>query len=152
MTAVELKTELLQNCQKQVDNRYSKIKQTIVGIEESLLEESKSSSGDKHETGRAMLQIDRENAGKQLQEIEKVVQLFKKIDVNATSDYARLGSLVYTDKFTYFISLSIGTVSLGNFDYLCVALNSPVGLLLSGKKKGDEFNLNGNIYKITAVK
>lgn len=152
MTAVELKTELLQHCQNQVDNRYSRIKQTISGIEESLLEESKSSSGDKHETGRAMLQIDRENAGKQLQEIEKVVQLLTKIDVKAVSDYARLGSLVYTDKFIYFISISIGTVAIGKTDYLCVALNSPVGMLLSGKKKGDEFNLNGTIYSITNVK
>lgn len=151
MTTLEIKTELLQHCQNQVDNRYSKIKQTISGIEESLLEESKSSSGDKHETGRAMLQIDRENAGKQLQEIEKVVQLIKKIDVKATSDYARLGSLVYTDKFIYFISLSIGNVSIGKKDYLCIALNSPVGLLISGKKKGDEFNLNENTYKITNV-
>lgn len=152
MNVVNLKTELLQHCQKQVENRYSKIKQTIADIDESLLEESKSSSGDKHETGRAMLQIDRENTGKQLNEIEKSVQLLKKIDVNATSDYARLGSLVYTDRFTYFISLSIGTVPIGGTDYLCVALNSPVGMLISGKMKGDEFNLNGNIYKITAVK
>ena len=152
MTAVEIKTELLQHCQKQVENRYSKIKQTITDIEESLLEESKSSSGDKHETGRAMLQIDRENTGKQLNEIEKSIQLLKKIDVNATSDYARLGSLVYTDRFTYFISLSIGTVTIVNLDYLCVALNSPVGMLISGKMKGDEFNLNGNIYKITDIK
>ena len=152
MTAIEIKNELLQHCQKQVDNRYSKIKQTIADIEESLLEEAKNSSGDKHETGRAMLQIDRENAGKQLQEIEKIAQLIKKIDVKATSDYARLGSLVYTDRFTYFVSLSIGTVTLGKTDYLCVALNSPVGMLISGKRKGDEFNLNGTIYKIIDVK
>ncbi len=152
MTVIDLKTELLQHCQQQVDNRYSKIKETIAGIEESLLEESKSSSGDKHETGRAMLQIDRENAGKQLQEIEKILPLLKKIDVKAISDYARLGSLVYTDKFIYFISLSIGTVSIGKTDYLCVALNSPVGMLISGKRKGDEFILNGSVYKITSVK
>ena len=151
MTTVELKTELLKHCQKQVDVRYSKIKQTIADIEESLLEEAKSSSGDKHETGRAMLQIDRENAGKQLQEIEKIVLLLKKIDVKATSDYARLGSLVYTDRFTYFISLSIGTIQIGKTDYLCVALNSPVGLLISGKIKGEEFTLNGIVYKITSV-
>ncbi|MDN3723042.1 3-oxoacyl-ACP synthase [Aequorivita sp. SDUM287046] len=152
MTAVQIKTELLKHCHNQVDNRYSKIKQTIAGIEDSLLEESKSSSGDKHETGRAMLQIDRENAGKQLQEIEKILPLLKKIDVNATSDYARLGSLVYTDRFTYFISLSIGTVSIAGADYLCVALNSPVGLLISGKKRGETFILNGSVYKIMDVK
>ncbi len=152
MTAIAIKTELLRHCEQQVESRYSKIKQTIGGIEESLLEESKSSSGDKHETGRAMLQIDRENAGKQLMEIEKVVQLLKKIDITSTSDYARLGSLVYTDRFVYFISISIGTVTIEKADYLCVALNSPVGMLISGKKVGDEFILNGNSYKITSVK
>lgn len=152
MTSVELKQELLEHCNKQVQNRYSKIKKVIADIEESMLEESKSSSGDKHETGRAMLQIDRENAGRQLQEIEKVVQLMKKIDIKATSDYARLGSLVFTNKFTYFISISIGNVSIDNVDYLCVALNSPVGLLLSGKKKGGNFNLNGITYSIKNVK
>ncbi len=152
MNTVALKTELLQHCQNQVEARYSKIKQTIAGIEESLLEESKSSSGDKHETGRAMLQIDRENAGKQLQEIEKVVQLLKKIDINTNSDYARLGSLVYTDSFTYFIGISIGAVAIGKSNYLCVALNSPVGMLLSGKKKGDEFTLNEKRFKITSIK
>lgn len=151
MTTVELKTELLQHCRNQIDNRYSRIKQTIVAIEESLLEESKSSSGDKHETGRAMLQIDRENAGKQLYEIEKVVLLLNKIDVKATSDYVRLGSLVSTERFTYFICHSVGAVTIAKTDFLCVALNSPVGMLLSGKRTGEEFILNGNIHKIIEV-
>lgn len=152
MTVVELKTELLKNCKDLVDRRYSKIIQTIAGIEEAMFEESKSSAGDKHETGRAMLQIDRENAGRQLHEVEKVAQLLNKMDVNAISDYARLGSLVYTNKFIYFISISIGSVSLEDTNYLCVALNSPVGLLISGKRKGEHFTLNGSSDKIIDVK
>ncbi|WP_034259677.1 hypothetical protein [Aequorivita capsosiphonis] len=152
MTVVGLKAQLVEHCDSQVDDRYKKIRRTIAGIEESLFEESKSSVGDKHETARAMLQIDRENAGRQLHEIEKVAQLLNKIDIKAKSDYVRLGSLVYTDKFIYFISISIGTVSVENTDYLCVALNSPVGLLISGKKEGDEFVLNGILYKIKIVK
>lgn len=146
-----LKIQLLEYCQTQVDLRFSRIKQMISNIEESLLEESKSSSGDKHETGRAMLQIERENTGKQLLEVEKVMQVLKKIDVDNVTDYARLGSLVLTDKFNYFISLSLGNVKLNGKDYLCVALNSPVGVLLSGKKKGEEFLLNANVLKITEI-
>lgn len=147
----QLKTRLLAHCQTQVDLRFSRIKQMISNIEESLLEESKSSSGDKHETGRAMLQIERENAGKQLLEVEKVIQVLKKIDIESESDYARLGSLVFTDTFNYFISLSLGNVSFDGVEYLCVALNSPVGILLSGKKMGEEFILNGRVLKITEV-
>jgi len=152
MTVKEIKNTLYEECKSVVENRYQKIKQNIADIEESLEEESKSSAGDKHETGRAMLQIDRENAGKQLLEIEKVKQLLPKIDVNSTSDYARLGSLVYTDNATYFLGISIGDVAVNKTHYLCVSLNSPVGSLLSGKKKGDTFSFNERAFKVTSIK
>lgn len=151
MKSIDLKSKLLESCQKQVDGRFVKIKQTISGIEEALFEESKSSSGDKHETTRAMLQIDRENAGRQLQEIEKLAAILGRIDIQSASDYVRLGSLVFTDKNIYFISLSIGAVTLEGIQYLCVAINSPVGSLLLGKKKGESFNLNGIVHTIMDV-
>lgn len=152
MTVKEIKKSLLEHCKTTVEKRYQKISQTISDIQESLLEEDKSSAGDKHETGRAMLQIDRENAGKQLQEIENLQKIIPKIDINATSDYARLGSLVYTDHATYFISISVGDVVVSKTHYLCVALHSPIGSFLSGKKKGDDFTFNGKMYKVTSVK
>jgi transcription elongation GreA/GreB family factor len=151
MTNKELKAILLQECQETVARRFSKIKQTILAIEESLEDESKSSAGDKHETGRAMLQIDRENAGKQLHEIENLQALVKKIDINATSDYVRLGSLVYTNNGTYFVSISIGQVTVGKTAYFCVALQSPIGQLLSGKRKGDTFSFNEKSYTIKSI-
>ncbi|HBR54616.1 MAG TPA: 3-oxoacyl-ACP synthase [Flavobacteriaceae bacterium] len=151
MTDKELKIALLDHCKETVAKRYAKIKQTISDIEESLVEESKSSAGDKHETGRAMLQIDRENAGKQLQEIESLQLLVHKIDIKSVSDYVRLGSLVYTTNGTYFIGISIGQVTVGKTNYYCVALQSPIGQQLSGKKKGDSFTFNGKEITIKSV-
>lgn len=151
MKPLELKTQLLEIVTNQVTNRFAKIKQTIAVIEESLLEESKSSSGDKHETGRAMLQIDRENAGRQLAEVEYVMAVVKKIDIKATSDYIRLGSIAYTNNGNYFISLSIGLVKVADKNMLCIALNSPIGLLLSGKKIGETFHFNNKDFTILKV-
>ena len=151
MTDKELKIALLEHCQNTVMKRFGKIKQTIAGIEESLVEESKSSAGDKHETGRAMLQIDRENAGKQLQEIENLQALVKKIDITKASDYVRLGSLVYTNNGTYFMSISIGQVTVGKTNYFCVALQSPIGQLLSGAVKGDDFSFNGRDFVVKSI-
>jgi hypothetical protein len=151
MNTKAIKSTLFEQCSKVVENRFQKIKQVIADIEESLLEESKSSSGDKHETGRAMLQIDRENAGRQLLEIENLQILLRKIDVLTTSTYARLGSLVYTDRGNYFIGISIGPVVVGKTNYLCVALHSPIGNLLAGKKKGDSFSFNDLQYKVTQI-
>lgn len=151
MTDKELKVELLTHCKETVQNRFAKIKQTISDIEESLEDESKSSAGDKHETGRAMLQIDRENAGKQLHEIETLQALVKKIDIKTVSDYVRLGSLVYTSNDTYFISISIGQITVGKTGYYCVALQSPIGQMLSGKKKGNSFIFNGKEFVVKSI-
>ena len=67
MTAKEIKEALFKICTEKVENRYQKIKQVLEDIKESLLEESKSTAGDKQETGRAMLDIERENTSKQIE-------------------------------------------------------------------------------------
>ncbi len=151
MNTIALKTLLLNHCHIQVETRFNKIKHTISGIEESLFGESKSSSGDKHETARAMLQIDRENAGRQLKEIENLTVILPRINIQTSAQYARLGSLVYTDKFIYFISLSAGAVSIEDKQYFCIAINSPIGSLILGKEKDEKFDLNGNIQTILNV-
>ena len=151
MTVKEIKQALFQICFERADHRHQNIKNTIADIDESLAEESKSSSADELDNSRAMMQIDRENATKQLHEVMAIKDLLKKIDVNSSTDYARLGSLIATDKATYFISISIGAVEVQSKSYLCVALNSPIGQAISGKKKGEVFLFNGIETKILSI-
>ncbi|MEZ4778054.1 MAG: 3-oxoacyl-ACP synthase [Flavobacteriaceae bacterium] len=151
MTAKEIKQALFQICFDKAEHRHQNIKHTIADIDESLAEESKSSSGDELDNSRAMMQIDRENATKQLHEVLAIKELLKKIDVNTTSDYARLGSLIKTEKATYFISLSIGAVEVQGSSFLCIALNSPIGQAISGKIKGEVFSFNGMESKILRI-
>lgn len=151
MTPLEIKFELQQQCKDLIKYRYDRIVKTIADIEFSLKEESKSTSGDKHHTGRAMLQIDRENAGNQLREIEKVMRQLEKVDIALTSEKIRLGSIVETNQATFFMSISVGKLETNNSIYLGVAPNSPIGMSLLGKTKGDQFSFNGKVYKIEEV-
>lgn len=151
MKAKEIKAALLKICFEKSENRLAKIKQALSDITESLLEESRSTAGDKHETGRAMLDIERENTSKQLLEVEMLFSLLKKIDIQTKSDYARLGSLVKTDKGSYFISISIGAIAVNKNTYICIALNSPMGQALRGKKKDEEFNFNNRVERIISI-
>ena len=151
MTLLELKFELQQQCKDLVNERYQKIHKTISGIEESLKEESKSTSGDKHHTGRAMLQIDRENAGNQLREIEKVLHQVNKVNISTTSKTIRLGSIIETNQANFFMSISVGKLEVERKFYLGVAPNSPIGFYLLGKTEGEQFNFNGRVYKIEKV-
>ena len=151
MTPLEIKFELQQQCKDLIKYRYDRIVKTIADIEFSLKEESKSTSGDKHHTGRAMLQIDRENAGNQLREIEKVMRQLEKVDISTSSETIRLGSIIETNQAIFFMSISVGKLEINNIFYLGVAPNSPIGMNLLGKTIGEQFSFNSNIYKIENV-
>ena len=114
ISPLKIKEDLYLQCLGFIENRFNTIQNTIKEIQESLTSETKSSAGDKHETGRAMLQLEREKAGNQLAEIQKVKENFSKIDINKQLKTVGLGSLVYTNKAHYFIAISAGKLSIGN--------------------------------------
>ena len=67
-----LKNLLFDHCENHINNKlknYLKIDQELF---KSLNEETKSSAGDKHETTRAMIQIEREKNSNRIKEIESV--------------------------------------------------------------------------------
>ena len=51
-----IKQQLYKKCQDFLNQRLETIQNTILDIQNALQSETKSSAGDKHETGRAMLQ------------------------------------------------------------------------------------------------
>lgn len=138
MSTISIKTQLLAHCEGSIESRYDTVKYAIKEIEASLFEATKSSAGDKHETERAMLQIERERTGKQLQQIEALQKVIQQIDL-APSINISLGSLVYTTSGNYFLSLSVGSVTLEKTSFFCVAMGAPIAQVLKGKKQGDIF-------------
>ncbi|MCX7551243.1 3-oxoacyl-ACP synthase [Xanthomarina sp. F2636L] len=134
---LELKQLLYFQCVEFCNNRLLNIQKTIEEIQESLTSETKSSAGDKHETGRAMLQLEREKAGNQLAEIQKLQEALSKIDVTKTNKVIGLGSVVYTTQANYFIAISAGELKLNNQAFYAISPNTPIGKLLIGNQVDD---------------
>ena len=130
----ELKQQLYGQCVDFVEGRFLNIHNQINEIQESLTSETKSSAGDKHETGRAMLQLEREKAGHQLAEVEKLKEALSKIDVEKFSETIGIGSVIFTTKVNYFIAISAGQLEVGSDKFFAISPNTPIGLLLMGKK------------------
>lgn len=151
MTSEALKEQLIQACQQWLDTRSTTVKKTLADIKTSLEEETKSSAGDKHETGRAMLQIDRENAGRQLAEIEQVQKLLSKASRTQSTHKIHLGSLIETSQGLYFIAISAGRIVVEDKTYYVVAPTSPIGALLMGKEKGEQLVFNAKKIVILAI-
>lgn len=151
MSDLKLKKTLYDYCSNFIEIRFQTIQNTINDIQKSLTSETKSSAGDKHETGRAMLQLEREKAGNQLAEIQKIKESFSKINISKTSEMIVLGSLVITSQNNYFMAISAGGSRVENDTYYAISPNTPVGQLLLGKKNGDEVVFREQRFKIQKV-
>ena len=151
MTNKILKTKLLQMCQSSIDVRLKSLTKVIEDLKLSLQNETKSSAGDKHETGRAMVQLEREKAGNQLAEIQKTQELLSKVNVEHSHKAIGLGSVVLTTKSNYFVSISAGELKAENKTFYAISPSTPIGQLLLGKTVEDIIVFRDLKFKIVKV-
>lgn len=145
------KEHLKSICLKTINIKLNKLQKAIESYQNDLLSETKSSAGDKHETGRAMLQLEMEKLGQQYQNILLQKEQVEKINSSSVQEKVSLGSVVATNLGVYFIATSIGVISLDNTKVMVISLNSPIGSLLLGKEKGVSFVLNSKKIEIQKV-
>ena len=148
---LEIKKKLFELCCLVYNNRLETIQFQIKEINTALTSETKSSAGDKHETGRAMLQLEREKAGNQLAEIVNTKEALSKIRVDNTSKTISLGSVVFTTKANYYIAISAGELTFDNNKFYAISPNTPIGKLLIGRQVGDEVTFRSERFFIESV-
>lgn len=151
MTKVsDIKSALFQYCSAYVDERIERINTAIRTAQNAANEESKSSMGDKYETTRAMMHLEKEKLFGQLQEASLLKKALAQVR-SKSSDTAQLGSLIETQTGTYYLAISIGRVELDKASYFVISPASPIGKLLLGKKATDEVMFNGRKISIKSV-
>ncbi|MGA0556337.1 3-oxoacyl-ACP synthase [Larkinella sp. VNQ87] len=148
-TAVKL--ALFERCQQYVTQRIETARTAMEAAQAAANEESKSSAGDKYETGRAMAQLERDRHAQQLAEALKLRQELDRIDVGKEYVSGQPGSLVLTSQGHYFIAISAGKLTVGTIDYFAVSAASPIGARLSQVKTGEELTFNGKLIRVLAV-
>ncbi len=142
---------LYKKCIDYADQRISAIQKAIDEAIESGNDETKSSSGDKHETGRAMAQLEQEKGSKQLTEAIEFRGILKKINPEQKSEKIFLGSLVYTNRGCFYIAVAAGKIMIEDEVFFAISQVSPIALKLIGLSKNDNLVFNGNNYKIKEI-
>ena len=146
-----LKQSLYSHCQQYVRQRIDTARSAMEAAQASANEESKSSAGDKYETGRAMAQIERDRHAQLLAEAKKLEQDLNHIDIDKPASTVRPGSLVMTNRGRFFISISVGKITVEGVDYFAVSVASPIGAQLIGRGVGDTITFNKMSYQVLAV-
>ncbi|WP_184547516.1 3-oxoacyl-ACP synthase [Mucilaginibacter sp. FT3.2] len=146
-----LKKELHDLCVAQVRRSMDAAELAISEAQKSSNDDTKSSAGDKYETGREMAQQETNRNLAQLNEANKLLVALNRIGTSGTAAIAEPGSVIITSNGNFYLAISAGSLSLNGEAYFAVSPGSPIGIKLNGAKAGDNFTLNGKTYIIEEV-
>lgn len=138
-------------CMQEIKSRVETARSAMLEAQAAANEETKGSAGDKHETGRAMNQLEREKHAVALQQALENKEVMEHLNPLITSGTIQTGSLVETNQGLFYIGLGLGKVSNGTITAWAVSPSAPVGKQFLGKKAGDRFVMNERHYIIHQV-
>lgn len=142
---------LIGACQEYIEQRVEIIKKAMAGLKEDLEGESKSSAGDKFETGREMINIEWNKLSVQMTQYEHLSQILKRIEDHKPGEMVVLGSIVYTSAAKYFISIPAGEITGVADKFYAVGVQAPIAQVMLGKKPGDSVSFNGSEFSIEKI-
>ena len=146
-----MKSALYLHCKRLAQQKVNSLEAELTSTQESTTSEGKSTAGDKHETGRAMMHLEQEKLHRQLAEAQALVSELERIDATVKHAKVGLGSLITTDKGMFFIAAGLGKVEFEGKPYFVVSVKAPIAAQLIGKAVGEKVTINGVVYEIRLV-
>lgn len=104
----------------------------------------------KYDSMREEMQEEIYQMQKQLAALHDLKQKLNKV-LNAPSERVNIGSLVFTNKARFYISVSLGEFFFEGDRFYAISEESPMAKIMFGKKSGDTFLLNNISQTIESV-
>lgn len=146
-----LKQKIYAACLQLVETKIEQFRASLLDLTQGALNDSKSSAGDKHETARAMMQLEYEKINKQLEEVLFQKNELSKIDITQKPTQIIKGSLVQTNQGYLFVSIAIGKIDVENISVIILSPQSPLGIKLMGLQVGETATINSTNYTIGSL-
>ena len=143
-----IKQTIIQHIDSLISEKIEALKLNIASARESRNNDTKSSAGDKFETGREVINSEIQKGEVQLAKQFKLQNDLKQLKLSKTYKKVEFGSLVFTNQFNYFIAIPFGKISINGKEFYAISLASPLGKQLFEKQVGDTIVFNDNKIKI----
>lgn len=150
MACKDFKKQIIAECQRIVNDKLKALENELVLLAKDIAEDTKSSAGDKFETGREMTNIEREKISAQVSEYKKSINLLANIRPGERESIVH-GTLIETNKNWIFLAISIGPVKVGDQTVLVISALAPLGEAFMNKKVKSTVKFNGIEYAIKAI-
>jgi len=150
MNNTSLKERLFLHCEDLIAEKVQSLKVALSQITESANNETKSSVGDKHETARAMMQLEQEKLSRQINDALQVQTELSSLPKNTSTSVTK-GSLISTNRGQIYIAVALGKIEFEKNTVIIISDKSPLALKFMGLKQGASLDFNGVNYQITSI-
>jgi len=147
MDRKEIKHLVLNRLQEQISN----IKEQINSLTTDAQNDAKSSAGDKHETGLAMMHLEQEKLNNKLGQLIQLEQTAKQLPEEKTLNKVVLGSVVKTNHALFYISVPLQSFVYQNETIICVSVQAPLIQKILNKEIHSEIDFNNLTYEIIEI-
>jgi transcription elongation GreA/GreB family factor len=147
-TKAEIHSVILQHLQERMEQG----KKDFQLAKESRDSDTKSSAGDKFETGREMMQREMDKINANLDMLQNQIAYMLRIDLHENIGHVGLGSFIETDAENNYLSVGLGKLSYTEIPFYAISADSPIGELLMGKQKNDTIELRGRIITLKSIR
>lgn len=144
----QFKQHIIEACKSNLADKIQALSLIMQEVTDSANSETKSSAGDKHETARAMMQLEQEKLSTQIADLAEQKKEFDIIDFTKTSSQIGQGSLVETNKGFFLIATSIGKIVVDDKTVFVISKKSPLAQQLIGLTTNAAFIFNSTNYQI----
>ena len=145
------KVEIHETILKLLTNSIVQAKKDYELAKESRDSDTKSSAGDKFETGREMMQREMDKISASIDQSKSQLNFLSKINLHRPYSNVDVGCLMKTDHGIYYISIGLGKIEINAESIYAISLDSPIGQLFKGKRVGDILEFRGKTYKINQL-
>jgi len=148
---MQFKESIYTACVLAINIKIKALENNLHELSESAASDNKSSAGDKHETARAMVQLEQEKISRQLDKVLAQQVILQKIDYSLKSEQIIKGSLIKTNKGYLFLSIALGKINVEGIDVIILSPQSPLGIKLIGLKVKSSVTINAVTYIIEEI-
>lgn len=146
-----IKEEIYRKCQELLNARIEKYRNEIAMLKEAQENEDHHSEGGEDSSSDSSVDDHYAQTTRYLDEAINLKEQLKHIDIFQDNDTVKLGSLVYTNRGVFFLSVPLGVIKADDQNIIAISREAPVSQLLIGKQKNDTINFNGNLYTVEAI-
>ncbi|OUU01981.1 MAG: hypothetical protein CBB92_03170 [Flammeovirgaceae bacterium TMED32] len=151
MDLATLKLKVHQKCLHLALTKIESLKSELMALQEASKQDTKSSAGDKYETGRSMITLEKEKLGIQLIEAYKLKKNLDLIDLGKSINKVSLGALVKESNNFYYFSANFGALDIADIKVFALSTLSPIGQAMLGKTKDRGYEFRGKKHDIQAI-